>query len=125
MATVILLHFINAELPHLLLPDDLAALEKMTENVEAIDLQKVQDFLRIKVKNYDTLMEEKILALKKQLILNHYHSELKLLELDQKYKGRDCLEQILATKRILNSIETDDWDTVVASIPHTQSSPTH
>ncbi len=119
MLRVVFLHFLNTELPRILNEKDLVTLEKMTEHMEAIDMIEVQTFLRSKIPDYDKIITVKMLDLKKKLVIKHYESERKLLELDQKRTGTDHLTEILAIDRLLLAAQNNNWVEVREIVPHT------
>ena len=105
----------------MLLPADLQTLEKMTENINQIDLNKVHAFLRSRIKNYDELIEKTLAQIKTQYLIGHYQKELKNLHADQKYTGADYLVQILAVERLLKAIKFANWDEVNSIVPQTRT----
>ena len=116
------LHFLNLYLPQLLPQPDLLQLEKMTQNIHAIDLQRVAEFLGQKIKNFNQIMNDRLNHIKLEALIHHYETERRFLEHQQKLTGADYLVQILAVERLLRAINLRDWDTVEATVPQTSIS---
>lgn len=115
------LHFLNIELPALASPADLTILEKMTADINQINLHQVHEFLRQKISDYDELLIKTENKIKVQYLVNHYQKLLKSLHADQKYTGADYLVQILAVERLLKAIKFENWAEVAAIVPQTRT----
>ncbi len=115
------LHFLNIDLPNLLPPADIKILEDMTQNINDIDLNKVEDFIRGKVKGFDQLLIEKENSVKITSLIGHYEKEIQTLKLQQQLTGADYLVQILAVERILKAINFGDWEVVEATVDQTRT----
>lgn len=121
ISQIVMNNFINQDIPQLLSDSDMAELEKMTADEGNIDALAVQEFLRDRISDFDAIIFQKTLELKKQLIINHYESELILRQREQNEQKLDCSQQISAIERLLESARTDDWDQVASTVPQTQT----
>lgn len=119
MSQLVMMNFINADLPLLLVEDDFQILDKMIKQEEKMNMVAIQEFLRLRIEDFDLIILQKTLELKKQLIISHYETELTLREREQKEKGLERIEQILAIHRMVQAAKLEDWNTVLATIPHT------
>lgn len=118
MNRVVLFSFLNEDLPHHLTQTEIGELEKMTDQIEKIDLDEVIKFLNQKVKNFMEILERKLLNLKKQLIVSHYKKLLIRQEKKLTAGQTEHFETVLNINKIVQAAEMDNWHLVEALAKH-------